>query len=160
MDALTLLQQQHEEVDQLIEEIELAEDAETKRDAFAELADSVAAHAKIEETLFYPTVRAKGAEEQIEEALEEHQEVKTIIADMLKLDVENDQFVTKLGALKKALQHHAHEEEEGKLFPQVRKLMAKDDLEELGEELEQLFEEIIDEDPRNDVPAEAGEAQP
>ena len=34
------------------------------------------------------------------------------------------------------VEHHAEEEEEGKMFPKVRKLMDTETLEQLGEELE------------------------
>jgi hypothetical protein len=34
------------------------------------------------------------------------------------------------------VKHHAEEEEEGKMFPEVRKLLDHAELEELGEELE------------------------
>jgi hemerythrin superfamily protein len=34
------------------------------------------------------------------------------------------------------VEHHAEEEEEGKMFPKVRKLFDKSELEKLGEQLE------------------------
>jgi hemerythrin superfamily protein len=38
--------------------------------------------------------------------------------------------------LKDNVEHHAEEEEEGKMFPKVRKLVDRAELEELGQELE------------------------
>jgi hypothetical protein len=34
------------------------------------------------------------------------------------------------------VEHHAEEEEEGKMFPKVRQIFSKEELEELGQELE------------------------
>ena len=50
MDALTLLKEQHDEVDELFARIESADDIATKAELFEELADKLAAHSKIEET--------------------------------------------------------------------------------------------------------------
>src|SRR5688572_12667752 len=56
MDALKLLEQQHREVEELFESLEEAEGKEERQDLFAELADNLAAHATIEEKIFYPAV--------------------------------------------------------------------------------------------------------
>ena len=56
IDALELLTQQHDEVEDLIGQIEDSDDADEKMELFQELADKIAAHSSIEEKLFYPTV--------------------------------------------------------------------------------------------------------
>jgi iron-sulfur cluster repair protein YtfE (RIC family) len=160
MDALTLLTEQHEEVDGLIEEIEAADDAETKRALFEEMADRLAAHASVEEKLFYPAVKREETQERLLESVEEHLSIKRILADMLALDVEDDVFDAKLSVLKEELEHHAHEEEEKELFPIVKKMMKKQELEELGAQMEELFEELLAEEPRNQVPSETESAAP
>jgi len=110
MNALDLLTEQHEEVDSLIQRIEASE-GDAKEVLFQELADKVAAHAKIEEKIFYPAVMAKQTEEMLLESVEEHLAVKRVLADLIELDPNDDQFDAKLAVMKHQLEHHAHEEE-------------------------------------------------
>ena len=158
MDALELLSEQHDEVDELIEALEKARKSEKKQALFVELADKLAAHAAIEETIFYPAVKARKTEDMLLESTEEHLAIKRVLADMLALDVDADHFDAKLSVLKEEVEHHAREEEEAKLFPLVRKLMSKPDLEDLGAQLESSFGELMEDSPRNNLPDELSEA--
>jgi len=160
MNALELLIEQHDEVDELIAEIEETDDSEAKAQLFEELADKLAAHAKIEETIFYPAVMAAQTEEILLESVEEHLAIKRVLADLLELDVEDEHFDAKLSVMKEQIQHHAREEEEGELFPKVKKLLGADQLEGLGGEMMTKFAELLDEEPRMNVPGETGEAAP
>jgi hemerythrin superfamily protein len=155
--ALDLLTSQHAEVDRLIGGIEHAEGAH-KLELFREVADNLAAHCAIEERLFYPAVKAKQTEGQLHEAVEEHLEIKRLLADMLELDVDDDEFEAKLAVVKENLEHHAHEEEERKLFPKVRKMLSPDQLSALGGEMLAMFEELIVTGPRNHIPRETDQA--
>jgi hemerythrin superfamily protein len=159
MNAIELLSEQHEEVDQLMTRIESADD-DMKEQLFYELADKLAAHAKIEEKIFYPAVMAKQTEEILLESVEEHLAVKRVLADLLELSPDDEQFDAKLAVMKEQIEHHAHEEEEGQLFPKVRKLLGSDELEALGGEMSALFEELMQMEPRKSVPGETGEAAP
>jgi hemerythrin superfamily protein len=154
MDALKLLKQQHDEVEELLESLEKARKAERKRALFEELADKLAAHATMEEKLFYPRVKASKTEDLVLESAEEHLAVKRVLADMLALDVEDEHFDAKLSVLTEEVRHHARDEEEKKLFPLVRKQLSKQDLAELGDEMEQAFTSLLQQSPRNNVPNE------
>jgi hemerythrin superfamily protein len=158
--ALELLTSQHDEVDELFAMIEKARDGARKRAYFEELADKLAAHAKIEEVHFYPAVNARATRDLVMESVEEHLAMKRTLADLLELDVEDEHFDAKLSVLKEQVEHHAREEEEGKLFPEVRKLLDMDQLAALGGEMLALFEELLDDAPRNQVPDETVEAAP
>ena len=70
------------------------------------------------------------------ESLEEHKQVKTLLREMENLTEDSEKFEPKLKVLMENVEHHAEEEEEGKMFPKVRKLMDTETLEQLGEELE------------------------
>jgi iron-sulfur cluster repair protein YtfE (RIC family) len=158
IDVLELLTQQHTEVDELLEELEkgLADRAAT----FAELADKLAAHATVEEKLFYPAAMSEGTSEQLHEAVEEHLAVKRVLADLLELDPEDDkeEFDAKLSVLKEQVSHHAHDEEEDKLFPKLRRQMSADDRAALGNEVLAMFETLLEKAPRRNVPNEIREA--
>ena len=119
VNVLELLAAQHAEVDALLEVIE--KKRPDRREAFAILANKVAAHATVEEKIFYPAVMAKQTDELLHEAVEEHLEIKRCLADLLTMDPGDASFDAKISVLKEDLAHHAHEEEEGKLFPILAK---------------------------------------
>ncbi|MGE0549306.1 MAG: hemerythrin domain-containing protein [Kofleriaceae bacterium] len=160
LNVLDLLESQHTEVDALFERLETQKGDRTP--IFQELADKLAAHASVEEKLFYPTVMNDNTSELLHESVEEHLAMKRTLADMLDLDPETDEeaFDAKLSVLKEQVAHHAHEEEEGKLFPQLRKSMSEDELAGLGSEVLAMFEELMKEEPRYNVPDETAEAAP
>jgi hypothetical protein len=158
MDALKLLKQQHDEVEALMESLEKARKSERKQALFADLADKLAAHATMEEKLFYPAVKVKKTEELVLESTEEHLAIRRVLADMLKLSVEDEHFDAKLTVLKEEVRHHARDEEEKTLFAMVRKLLSKQDLDDLGAQMEQLFTELLEQSPRNNLPGETESA--
>jgi hemerythrin superfamily protein len=158
-DALELLREQHAEVEKLFEQIEQA-DGDQIDDLFAELADKLAAHATIEEQLFYPAVLSEETAEDLLESTEEHLAAKRVLADMLELDPENEHFAAKLHVLKEEVLHHAHVKEEGTLFRKVENMLTADERTALGSELLAMFEDLMTQEPRMLVPSETAEAAP
>jgi len=160
VDVLELLTSQHAEVDELIEQLEGG--GGDREELFRELADKVAAHSAVEEKIFYPAVMAKETSELLHEAVEEHLAVKRLLADLLELDLsdedDSDEFAAKLTVLKEEISHHAHEEEEGKLFPMLRRSMTEDELAGLGNEVLAAFEKLMEHEPRRNVPNETDHA--
>lgn len=55
---------------------------------------------------------------------------------MENLTSDSEKFEPKLKVLMENIEHHAVEEEEGKMFPKIRKIMNTESLEQLGQELE------------------------
>lgn len=153
IDALELLIEQHDKVDELIEQLEDDElPDDRKAVVFRELADNIAAHSTMEEQLFYPAVKAKQTEEMLLEATEEHLAIKRVLADLMETRLDDDRFDARLSVLKEEIEHHAREEEEDILFPKLRRLMSKDELEVLGAEMLSLFERLMASEPRKEVP--------
>jgi hemerythrin superfamily protein len=135
MDALELLQQDHKEVKDLFEQIEDAEDSKQQKQLFKQIKKELETHARIEETVFYPEMEEhEELKDMVLESYEEHKQVKTLLREMDRSN--GDKFKAKLKVLKDNVEHHAEEEEEGKMFPQVRKLVDKATLVQLGEELQ------------------------
>ena len=160
INVLDLLTEQHAEVDQLMQRIEEGED--DRATLFTELADKLAAHATVEEKIFYPAVISGRTSEMLHEAVEEHLAVKRVLADMLALDPDDDEekFDAKLALLKEEVSHHAHDEEEGKLFPILRRSLDAEMLAALGNEVLAMFEKLLEREPRRNVPSEIAEAAP
>ena len=159
MNAIELLKTQHEEAKSLFRKIEKA-DGEQKQQLFEELADALAVHATIEEKHFYPATKNARTEELLQEAVEEHLAVKRVIADLLEMSPEDAQFDAKVSVLKEMVEHHV-EEEEGELFPKVRRMLDAEELEDLGVVMEDMAEDLkAGGAPREAVPAETGSAAP
>lgn len=156
MDAIELLTNDHRDVEALFEQFERAGSADERGALFAEIADALAVHAKIEELHFYPAVRAAD-EELIDESLEEHLEVKRMIADLLDMDAEDPDFAQRCKQLQQSVEQHV-EEEEGELFPEVRRLFDAEVLQAIAQQMTATRVEIEAEGaPRASVPAEIGD---
>ncbi|MCU1279990.1 MAG: hemerythrin [bacterium] len=134
MDAITLLTQQHREVEALFEAFEATEDDADKQRLFGQISDQLAVHTTIEERWFYPAVRARQTEQQLEEAYDEHLDVKKMLIETMA-DLDAPGFSGRVAAIKGAVEHHVEEEEE-ELFVEVRALMTRDVLEALGQQME------------------------
>lgn len=161
MDALDLLKEQHEEVDQLFKKfVKLDEDATAeRRELFIMIADRLSAHATIEELYFYPAIKTDKTEDKIREAVEEHLGVKRFIADLLDMDASDEQFAAKMKVLQENVEHHV-EEEEDDLFKRVRSVLDKDQRFALGVQMKTEFDELMKSEPRNEVPSQTDEAAP
>jgi iron-sulfur cluster repair protein YtfE (RIC family) len=137
MDALELLKQDHAKVKELLEQAESAEQSKERTAIFDKIKDELETHARIEENVFYPAVQKnEELKDMVLESIEEHKQVKTLLREMDNLSNESEKFEPKLKVLKENVEHHAEEEEEGKMFPKVRKLFSSIELQELGAELE------------------------
>ena len=68
------------------------------------------------------------------EALEEHHLVKVTLAELETMDPGHERYGAKVTVLIESVRHHV-EEEEGELFPTIRKALDAAQLRELGDEL-------------------------
>ncbi len=136
-DALELLAQDHEKVKELFETAEAIEDARDKKRAFKEIKTELETHTRIEESIFYPAMAEhEELKDLVLESLEEHKQVKKLLREIDKLGKNSQMFEPKLKVLKENVEHHAEEEEEGKMFPKVRELIDAAELSELGAKLQ------------------------
>jgi len=152
MKATELLKTQHEEVRGLFKRIEATDDFSQKAKLFEELATKLVAHDAIEREIFYPACEeAMGMSDQLGEALVEHGLVEFSLfqsdqAIQAKGEA-REEFDYKCTVLKEVLEHHIEEEEE-EFFPQVEKAMDQQKLEDLAEEMAELFEDHTQKDFR------------
>jgi iron-sulfur cluster repair protein YtfE (RIC family) len=156
--VLELLTAQHAEMDELFERIENGEG--NRRALLVELADKLAAHATVEEKVFYPAVMSAETRSMLHESVEEHLGIKRELADLITMRLDDDHFKAKLKVLKEYVSHHAHKEEEHKMFPLLKKLLSGDQLAAIGNEVLVMYEELIATSPSKNVPNETTEAAP
>ena len=137
MDAIDFLRLQHHEMEHALAHVLEAADPPAKQTRFTDVADRLTLHIASEEQVFYPAVKASRTEDILLESLEEHLSLKRLLADLLDMDAAENTFDAKFKVLKEQTEHH-HREEEEHLFPKVRKLLAPERLETLGQEMADL----------------------
>lgn len=140
MDALTLLTADHNRVRGLFARWKAAHEADdtaTAGQLFKKIADELDVHTDIEETVFYPAITdlSKEIHEMVMEALEEHKVAKSEIHEARMLPAADERFIAKVTVLIESVEHHAEEEEE-EMWTALRKAMSKEQLEQLGQALE------------------------
>jgi hemerythrin superfamily protein len=135
MDALEILKQDHAKVKKLFDKTETADDREQKR-IFSQIKTELEIHAQIEENIFYPAMqRHDGLKELVADSLKEHNAMKALLQEMATLS-DRENFEDKLEELIDNVEHHAEDEEEGKMFPKVRELVSASELQKLGAQLQ------------------------
>jgi hemerythrin superfamily protein len=160
MNAIKMLKQQHLAVGKLFEEFETAPSVQRRGEIFTQIADALAVHATIEERHFYPGVKQAQTQDILAESVEEHLEMKRVIADLMQMEPSDDGFEARVMTLQEDVEHHV-EEEENELFPMVEKLFDEEGLEALGAEMQATQDELIrDGNPRYAVPAETDAPAP
>ncbi|MGE3539758.1 MAG: hemerythrin domain-containing protein [Candidatus Tectimicrobiota bacterium] len=135
-----MLEADHRKVQALFDQFENAGDAMTKakRQIIEDVFAALELHTQLEEEIFYPAVKAAGEKEGkklVAESVEEHQVVKTLIADMRSLDPNDERYAAKFTVLIESVRHHI-EEEESEMFPLVE--------DELADDMESLLEQMVE----------------
>jgi hypothetical protein len=152
MNAVKLLKQQHREVEELFDRFDGAKTEGPRRMIFDEIADALAIHAAIEERHFYPAVKKRQTEAILRESVEEHLEIKRVIADLLQMDAGDDQFEAKVKTLREDVET---------LFPAVERIFDNETLEAIGDAMNDTQEELRREgNPRYAIPGETDAAAP
>ncbi len=137
MDAIELLKSDHKKVSALFKEAEATEDENKKHSLFTQIKTELLTHTHIEETIFYPAIMVnEEIKDIVLEGLEEHKQAKILLREIPKLSAESIKFEPKFKVLMEDIEHHV-EEEESEMFKLVRKAFDKEQLEELGAQMEE-----------------------
>jgi len=123
-DAVDVLEADHKSVKKMFIDYDaLCEDAappEQKRALAERICRALTVHAQIEEEIFYPAVReAIGDDTLMEEALEEHAEAKSTIAQIQAMKPTNAEYDGTVKKLAKLIDQHVLEERE-RIFLQAQ----------------------------------------
>jgi hemerythrin superfamily protein len=119
VDVTKMLESDHRHVEQLFSKIENAAGAQ-RMPLIDELSTSLRAHMELEEKVVYPSFEPVVGHEPVEEGDTEHQLARKSLDEMIGLAPDEPGFGAALEAVKAGVSHHV-EEEEGQVFPKVRK---------------------------------------
>jgi hemerythrin-like domain-containing protein len=145
MEIYSVLKQDHRKVQDIINALcETTEKALQKRERlFTELKRELDIHSRLEEELFYPTLKEKEKTKKITyEAYQEHLLVENLLNEMDKLSHDAPEWTAKLSVLKENLNHHI-KEEENELFPLARTVYKPEQAEEIGNTFLYKKEELL-----------------
>jgi hemerythrin superfamily protein len=144
MDAVELLKTDHKKVEKMFKDFEKLEDPQEKRELVEECCNSLKIHTTIEEEIFYPAARDVLKEaDVVNEAEVEHTAAKDLIEQLEGYDGSDEMADARFTVLAEYVRHHV-KEEEGEMFPQLKKAKGLD-LEELGGQLMQRKQELMQE---------------
>ena len=138
MDALKLLEQDHDRFKKLLEQgEETTERALVGRaELFDKLKRGLEIHERMEEEVLYPALKEHPkAKDIVLEGYEEHHVADVLVAELAETDPADERWGAKWKVLKESLEHHI-EEEEGDMFKKARKIFDRDELELMGAQME------------------------
>jgi hemerythrin superfamily protein len=139
-DAVTLLKNDHREVEGLFKKYEQCESAEEKQQIAQQVCTALVTHTMLEEEIFYPACREKSDDEEAEDALNEaqveHDSAKLLIGDLLDEDPDEEFYDAKVKVLSEYIKHHVGEEEKPRdgIFAKAQKSGV--DMSALGQRLQ------------------------
>ena len=147
-DACDLLDADHKNVRKMFKEFEeltqsrARSASQKKMDLARRICMELTVHARIEEEIFYPALRAAIKDtDLLNEAAVEHQSAKDLIAQIQEAVEPDQMFEAKVKVLSEYVLHHV-KEEKSEMFPKAR-AARKLDLVAIREQLESRREELI-----------------
>jgi oligoendopeptidase F len=141
MDALQMLESEHDDIQALLAKLERAKGTRA-RHLLGELADRLDVLEPLEETYLYALLRQdEDARDIVLEGFQEHALVDKLVHELSVLKPEDEAWRPKVKVLKENVEHHITQEE-SELFPRVRLIWNDDKLHHLYRKMEQLKAQI------------------
>jgi hemerythrin superfamily protein len=147
MNALELLKSDHQKVSGFLEKLDQTTEraVKTRDDTFAKLKTELEAHSHVEERLFYPAVRNGSKTPDVTNAAyEQHHIVKILLDELSEIPVDSEQWTAKFSVLKESVEGHV-KDEEGSIFREARAVLSKEQLDDLGTQMEAEKQRQLDE---------------
>jgi iron-sulfur cluster repair protein YtfE (RIC family) len=136
MDAFSLLKADHRKVAGLFTQLESAR-GKAKLQVFEQIKTELELHTHIEEKIFYPALeKPEETHDLTLEAYEEHDVVKKLLNKLSRDKSADEEWEAQTKVLQENVEHHV-EEEENELFPKAEEALGDEEIERLGERLEE-----------------------
>jgi hemerythrin-like domain-containing protein len=138
-DAIVLLKQDHQLIRKVFRDFEKAGEAAKKEKGqlVKRMIELLTTHTYLENEIMYPRVREllPDLEDDILESYEEHHVADVLVSELYAMKPGDERFEAKATVLIELVTHHI-EEEEGEWFPEVRKGLGRNALQDIGAEME------------------------
>jgi len=140
-DAIALLRADHKKVSELYTQYESTRSPAKKKALVATICMELSVHARVEEEIFYPAVKAALKDkEMIPEAQVEHASLKELIAQVKDREPDGEMFDAKIKVMSEYTKHHV-KEEQNEIFPAAKKTRL--DMLDLGARIAARKEELM-----------------
>lgn len=142
-DVIEVLTHDHREVEQMFAELESLRGATgaaqraRRKDLVDQVTIELVRHSVAEEAEVYPRVAEKVSGAEVERAKREHAEAEETLKRLERLQPDDPSFAGELTTLMEEIRQHVAEEE-GEMFPHMRRVFTDDELVELGGKVEAL----------------------
>lgn len=138
MDIYSYLKKDHRKVSDLMESVLAARSASRREDLFHQIKHELTLHAETEEATFYAALQEEQeTEEWIEDAEDDHEEMKALMKKLASMSAENSKWIELFGEFKHAVEHHV-KDEEGRIFDKAKDILDDDEAEQLAEDMDWL----------------------
>ena len=140
-DVIEVLTHDHREVEQMFAELESLRGATgaaqrtRRKDLVDQVTIELVRHSVAEEAEVYPRVAEKVSAAEVERAKSEHAEAEETLKRLERLQPDDPSFAGELTTLMEEIRQHVAEEE-GEMFPHMRRVFTEDELVELGGKVE------------------------
>jgi hemerythrin superfamily protein len=159
-DVIEILSEDHREVEAMFIELETLMQSRSdtedrlRKDLVDQVTIELVRHAVAEEVAVYPVVKDKVSADEAERAKREHAEAEETMKRLENLDQNDDGFEDELRKLMGEVRAHVIEEE-GEMFPRMRKVMTQKELIRLGGRVEAI-KKMAPTRPHPSVPNDPG----
>lgn len=140
-DVIEILIHDHREVESMFAELESlhgvdSPDGQQRRKDLAErVTIELVRHSVAEEAEVYPAVKKKISDAEAEHARHEHAEAEETMKRLERLQPDDPEFDVQLALLMREIREHVAEEE-GEMFPHMRRVLSTEELLDLGRRVE------------------------
>jgi hemerythrin-like domain-containing protein len=159
-DVVELLTADHREFDRIFTELERLrgrtdeQSVTRKRDLVDEVTIGLVKHSVAEETQVYPRVEKQIDKDEAEHSKEEHAEAEETMKRLERMDADDPAFDDAVAELIREIRHHV-EEEESRMFSELRAGFSREDLVDMAEKVEAV-KKFAPTRPHPMTPNEAG----
>jgi hemerythrin-like domain-containing protein len=140
-DVVDVLTADHREFDRIFTQLEGLlgrsdpESLRRKRELVDEVTIGLVKHSVAEETQVYPRVEKQVDKDEAEHAKEEHAEAEETMKRLERMDPEDPEFDAVVAELIREIRHHV-QEEESRMFTELRASFSRDELVDMAEKVE------------------------
>jgi hemerythrin-like domain-containing protein len=145
MDAISLLIDDHREIQAVLKRIRETDEGETRErgELFEKARRLLTVHEVIEEEIFYPTLEQHPkAKDMVLEGFEEHDVVNHIMAELEGMPYDDEHWGPTAKVMTENVEHHIGDEEH-EMFPKARQVFDEHELEELGKAMAERKAEAL-----------------
>jgi len=140
MYVLKLLKKDHSTMQSLFSKFDRSGKSshEKKGELFVQIRRELQIHSRAEQEIFYPALKALSDDGRrlVSEAVKEHKDIDELLTQISRLKPTDKNFDEKMETLIENVDHHV-EEEEGEIFRFAEENCSEEQLEQLGQEIEE-----------------------